>query len=123
MRPPMVVALPHLRARALTFSMKARMPAHSCARDEAPLAPSISPAGHARALQATFADMRTALDAVGAEMLLPPHWWGQVRYRRCLIYWALLYVGGALLVAEAARAIVEAGRRGSERRAAKDRNF
>ena len=30
-------------------------------------------------------------------------------------------VGGALLVAEAARAIVEAGRRGSERRAAKDR--
>ena len=84
-------------------------------------------AGRARAaaLAATLNATAAALRAVGADTsgAASPHWWGQVRYRRCLIYWALLYVGGALLVAEAARAIVEAGRRGSERRAAKDRNF
>ena len=83
------------------------------------------PAGaYADALARTFDDAREAMAAAGAAGALErPHWWGQVRYRRCLIYWALLYVGGALLVAEAARAIGEAGRRGSERRAAKDRNF
>ena len=85
----------------------------------------MAPAARAAALAATLNATAAALRAVGADTsgAASPHWWGQVRYRRCLIYWALLYVGGALLVAEAARAIVEAGRRGSERRAAKDRNF
>ena len=34
-----------------------------------------------------------------------PHWWGQVRYRRCTIYFALL-VGGLVLVARHAMSVM-----------------
>ena len=47
---------------------------------------------HATQLQRTFADARDTLQAVGAQMLLPPHWWGRW-LRRCAIYFGVLGVG------------------------------
>ena len=66
--------------------------------DELPLWPTTAAtASHARVLQRTFADAREALGALGAAPLVKPHWWGQVRYRRCTIYYGVL--GGGLAFA------------------------
>uniref|UniRef100_A0A7S2NR00 Uncharacterized protein n=1 Tax=Haptolina brevifila TaxID=156173 RepID=A0A7S2NR00_9EUKA len=48
---------------------------------------------YAAALRRTFADAREALHAAGATLPDKPHWLGQVRYRRCAIYFAVLGVG------------------------------
>ena len=77
--------------------------------DEARLWPTVSStamSAHATQLQRTFADARDALQAVGAQMLLPPHWWGQVRYRRCAIYFGVLGVGTIFTIYSAWVALV-----------------
>ena len=51
----------------------------------------------AASLARTFGDAHDALGTVRAAPLVRPHWWGQVRYRRCAIYFAVLLVGGAFL--------------------------
>ena len=57
--------------------------------------PTVEPSAYKKALFAAFEDARTALDEVRAEPLQKPHWWGQVRYRRCAIYFAVMLVGSA----------------------------
>ena len=54
-------------------------------------------ATHALALDRTFGDARDALRVLNAD-IQKPHWWGQVRYRRCLIYFCVLALGCALLM-------------------------
>lgn len=63
--------------------------------DEKPVLPTITSAAHAPALQATFGDARAALAEVNAGVWgrERPHWLGQVRYRRCLIYWGVMLAG------------------------------
>ena len=61
--------------------------------DEQSLAPTIDATAHDAALQRTFADAKDALEEVGAGVLAPPHWLGQVRFRRCAIYFALMALG------------------------------
>ena len=73
--------------------------------DERPLKPTIDSAAHAEALQRTFGDARDALAAVGAGKLEQPHWWGQVRYRRCLIYLGVMACGVAFAALSALSAI------------------
>ena len=66
--------------------------------------PSMPRALHAAALDRTFGDASSALRQLGVE-LQRPHWWGQVRYRRCLIYFGVLAAGLGLLVASLAQAL------------------
>ena len=53
----------------------------------------MEPARHAGKLMSAFADARAALDELHSAPTTPPHWWGQVRYRRCAIYFAVLLLG------------------------------
>ena len=66
------------------------------------LYPSISAAVHAPAIDAAFGAAREAMAVLGAEQTLP-HWLGQVRYRRCAIYFALLALGSAYACVSAAQ--------------------
>jgi hypothetical protein len=79
--------------------------------DENPQPPSIDTTAHSAALARTFADARDALREVGAGVLEQPHWWGQVRYRRCIIYFAVMAAGVLFAAAAVCRALVDlAGR-------------
>lgn len=80
--------------------------------DEEPLSPTIAAAAHDRALRRTFDDARDSLRLVGSEAPAKPHWSGQVRYRRCAIYFAVLGVG-VCFAAHAAWTALHAG--GAER--------
>ena len=71
--------------------------------DEQPLWPTIPPGEHAPVLARTFHDARLALSEVDSP-LAKPHWWGQVRYRRCAIYFAVLTAGCAYALLSAVRA-------------------
>ena len=61
--------------------------------DEEALWPTIDGESHAGTLRRTLADARDALAHIGAPSPHPPHWWGQVRYRRCFIYFGVLASG------------------------------
>jgi hypothetical protein len=67
--------------------------------DEKPLWPTIDSSAHVQALRRTFLDARDATRHVGAPAIAPVHWWGQVRYRRCTIYFAVLGAGVAFAAA------------------------
>ena len=71
--------------------------------DEEPVDPTIAPAEHAAALARTFGDARSALDALSAPPLVRPHWLGQVRYRRCAIYFGVFIAGSSYAVVSAWR--------------------
>ena len=64
------------------------------------LRPSISAEVHAPALDAAFSAAHAAMAKLGAEQS-QPHWLGQVRYRRCTIYFALLAVSVAYVAVSA----------------------
>ena len=63
-----------------------------------PLEPRVRPrvrnGVHAPALDAAFGAAHAAMAALGATQERP-HWLGQVRYRRCAIYFGLLVLGSA----------------------------
>ena len=71
--------------------------------DEQPLRPTIDPSANAEQLERTFVDAGEALDAIRAAPLTKPHWWGQVRYRRCTIYFVVMGVGSAFAALSARR--------------------
>mmetsp|Transcript_21474 Transcript_21474/g.48365 ORF Transcript_21474/g.48365 Transcript_21474/m.48365 type:complete len:290 (+) Transcript_21474:1405-2274(+) len=60
---------------------------------------------HAADLDRTFGDARTALRALGVTPR-KAHWRGQVRYRRCFIYFSVLGLGCALLAWSVTRAVL-----------------
>ena len=61
--------------------------------DEERVAPLADPAPYAAPLRAALIDARDAARSLGGEPPVQPHWWGQVRYRRFVIYCALLLGG------------------------------
>ena len=72
--------------------------------DEARVWPTTSAAAaeaHARKLLRTFADAQRALQEAGAAGPELPHWIGQVRYRRCAIYFGVLAAGVAYVARSA----------------------
>jgi hypothetical protein len=60
-----------------------------------PTTPAAAAAAHRYAVRSTLSDAARALRLLEAPPLVPPHWWGQVRYRRCTIYFGVLWGGGA----------------------------
>ena len=69
------------------------------------LYPSVGAAVHAPAIDAAFGAAREAMALLGAEQTMP-HWFGQVRYRRCAIYFAILALGSAYACVSAAQLIL-----------------
>ena len=74
------------------------------------LLPSIRAGVHAPALDAAFGAARDAMTALGAEQHRP-HWLGQVRYRRCAIYFALLGLAAVYTAVSAAALLLRPGAR------------
>jgi hypothetical protein len=63
--------------------------------DEDRLQPSVPPARYTAQMERTFNSTRSTMRRIGLE-LRQPSVWGQVRYRRCAIYFGLLLAGSGL---------------------------
>lgn len=84
------------------------------------LRPRVAADVYAPALDAAFGAARAAMAAVGATQVRP-HWIGQVRYRRCAIYFGLLALGSAYAVVSALALLPKLLRPGARPQAAAHR--